>query len=64
MGKTPAQVVIRWALQRGMVAIPRTTNATHMVENLDVYDFELEDDAMHKIDALDGTHKGKQGAQV
>ncbi len=41
MGKTPAQVVLRWHWQQGIVVNPRTLNPTHMMENLAIFDFEL-----------------------
>jgi diketogulonate reductase-like aldo/keto reductase len=61
LNKTPAQVVIRWSLQRGMTAIPRSSNPTHMEENLAVFDFEIDDDDMQQINKLDGTHEGPLG---
>lgn len=51
--KTNAQVSLRWHYQRGVVAIPRTSQKSHMVENLNVFDFELDKKDMKKIDALD-----------
>jgi len=52
-GKTNAQVSLRWHYQRGIVAIPRTSQKGHMVENLDIFDFELEDADMKTISSLD-----------
>lgn len=52
-GKSPVQVVLRWHVQRGWVVIPKSTNPTHIAENLDVFDFELTDAEMAAIDALD-----------
>jgi 2,5-diketo-D-gluconate reductase A len=40
-GKTPAQVVLRWHIQNGLVAIPKSSNAERLAANLDVFDFEL-----------------------
>lgn len=51
-GKTPVQVVLRWHVQRGFVAIPKSTNPAHIAANLDVFDFELTDAEMAGIDAL------------
>ena len=50
--KSNAQVSIRWHYQRGVIAIPRTSQKSHMVENLNVFDFELDKKDMKKIDAL------------
>lgn len=51
-GKTPAQVILRWMLQEGDVAFPKTTNPQHIRDNFDVFDFELTDDEMARINAL------------
>lgn len=52
-GKTPAQVVLRWDIQRGLVTIPKSTHKERIVENFDIFDFELTDDNMKKIGELD-----------
>lgn len=51
-GKTVAQVILRWMLQEGVVTFPKTTNPQHILDNIDVFDFELSDDEMARIDAL------------
>ncbi len=51
-GKTPAQVILRWHMQEGNVVFPKTLNPAHMVQNLDIFDFELSDAEMERIDAL------------
>lgn len=61
--RSPAQVVIRWALQRGMAVIPRAGSVAHMEENLKALDFELDEDDMRKINQLDGTHRRTQQAK-
>lgn len=48
-GRSVAQVVLRWLLQRDIVAIPKSVNPERMAENFDVFDFELTDDEMTKI---------------
>lgn len=52
-GKTVAQVILRWHLQRGIVAIPKSTHIERMEENFNVFDFRLSDEDMKKIAALD-----------
>lgn len=51
--KTPAQVSIRWILQKGVVTIPKSVHPARIAENCDVYDFELSDNEMAVIDGLD-----------
>lgn len=51
--KTNAQVSLRWLIQRGIVAIPRTSQKIHMVENLNIFDFELADSDFQTLAALD-----------
>jgi D-xylose reductase len=51
--KTPAQVVLRWAIQRGTAAIPKSTNPDRLRENLAIFDFELTTAEMAAIGALD-----------
>ena len=52
-GKSVAQVVLRWLLQRGVVVIPKSVRPERMTENLDVFDFELTDEQMSRIATLD-----------
>ncbi len=52
-GKTPAQIVLRWGIQRGNAVIPKSTNPGRMRENLAVTDFSLSDAEMSAINALD-----------
>lgn len=52
-GKTVAQVILRWHLQRGIVVIPKSTHAERMAENFNVFDFSLSDADMTAISALD-----------
>lgn len=52
-GKTTAQVILRWHLQRGVVAIPKSVHRERMAENLDVFDFVLTDVEMKSIAALE-----------
>jgi 2,5-diketo-D-gluconate reductase A len=52
-GKTPAQVVLRWHIELGVVAIPRSANPSRIAENIDIFDFGLTEDEMAAISALD-----------
>jgi len=52
-GKTAAQVMLRWHLQQGRNAIPKSTNPGRIAENFDVFDFALSDDELASLDALD-----------
>ncbi len=52
-GKTPAQVMLRWHIQRGIIVIPKSTHIERMEENFNVFDFILSDDDMKLIGTLD-----------
>ena len=54
---SPAQVILRWDLQRSIVVIPGSSNAEHIRENLDLFGFELTDDEMEQIRQLDRNEK-------
>ena len=56
-GASSAQVILRWDLQRGIVAIPGSSNPGHIKENLDLFGFELTDEEMAAINALDRDEK-------
>lgn len=51
--KSSAQIILRWQLQAGFIAIPGSSNPDHIAENYDVFDFELSDDDMQRIRNLD-----------
>lgn len=53
VGRTAAQVVIRWHLQHGLVVIPKSAHRERMIQNADVFDFELSAQQMASLDALD-----------
>ena len=53
VGRTSAQVLIRWSLQKGFVPLPRSSNADRIAENAAVFDFELDDAQVAALDALD-----------
>lgn len=52
-GKTPAQVMLRWHIQRGIVVIPKSTHIERMEENFNVFDFALTDEEMQTISDMD-----------
>lgn len=52
-GKTTAQVMLRWNIQRGVIVLPKTTHKERMIQNLDVFDFSLTDEDMGAIAELD-----------
>lgn len=56
-GKSSAQVILRWNLQKGVVVIPGSSNPEHIRENTELFDFELTDDEMARINALDRGEK-------
>lgn len=56
-GKSSAQVILRWDLQRGVVVIPGSSNPAHQLENISIFDFELSDDEMNRIHALNRDEK-------
>lgn len=51
--RTPAQVVLRWAVQRGIAIIPKTTSKERLAENLSLFDFQLSEEEMKQIGSLD-----------
>jgi diketogulonate reductase-like aldo/keto reductase len=64
-GKTPAQVMLRWHLQQGRSAIPKSTKPKRIAENFDVFDFELTEGQLTAIDGLDtGTRGGPEPADI
>ncbi|MDU5336747.1 aldo/keto reductase [Enterococcus sp.] len=56
-GKSAAQVILRWNLQKGVIIIPGSSNPKHIQENTELYDFELSQEEMEKINALDRNEK-------
>ena len=53
VGKSAAQVALRWHIQRGDIVFPKSSNADRIRENIDIFDFELDDESMTRIDGLD-----------
>ncbi|MEU4337148.1 aldo/keto reductase [Micromonospora lupini] len=61
LGRTPAQVVLRWHVQRGDIIFPKSTTPKRIEENTRIFDFELDDAAMERITALDKGEAGRTG---
>jgi 2,5-diketo-D-gluconate reductase A len=61
VGKTPAQVVLRWHIQRGDIVFPKSVTPSRMKENFEVFDFELGSEDMEEISALDRGEDGRVG---
>jgi len=55
IGRTPAQVLLRWSVQRGISVVSKSTHRDRIEENLQIFGFELTDEAMSRLDALDQT---------
>jgi 2,5-diketo-D-gluconate reductase A len=55
VGRTPAQVLLRWCLQRGVIVITKSTHRNRIEENAGVFDFTLADEVMAQLDGLDET---------
>lgn len=55
--KTPAQIVLRWDLQHGIVTIPKSIHDARILENADIFDFELSDEDVKEIDALNQNYR-------
>jgi 2,5-diketo-D-gluconate reductase A len=55
IGRSPAQVLLRWCVQRGAIVIPKSAHQDRIEENAQIFDFELSDDDVRNLDALDRT---------
>ncbi len=62
-GKTPGQIVLRWAVQRGTVTIPKTSTVAHLKDNIEIFDFDLSDAEMTRIDRLDRNRRFNDPAE-
>lgn len=56
-GRSPAQILLRWHVQHGLVAIPKSQDPQRMRQNLDVFDFVLDEDDVAALALLDGDHR-------
>jgi 2,5-diketo-D-gluconate reductase A len=61
LGRTPAQVVLRWHIQRGSIVFPKSTTPSRMEENFALFDFELGADDVERVDSLDKGEAGRNG---
>ncbi len=61
LGKTTAQVTLRWHVQRGDIIFPKSSTPSRMKENFEIFDFELSSDEMTQISALDKSEEGRTG---
>ena len=61
VAKTPAQVVLRWHIERGDIAFPKSSTPQRIKENIDIFDFELSDDQIDELTGLDRGEAGRRG---
>ena len=55
-GKSTAQVILRWNIQRDVIVIPKSVHEDRMRQNMDIWDFELTEEEMQRISSLDLNH--------
>jgi len=60
-GKNPVHIVLRWDIQKGVVTIPKSVTPERIISNAHIFDFELTEEDMAKIDSLDKKEKGRIG---
>jgi 2,5-diketo-D-gluconate reductase A len=61
VGKTPAQIILRWHIQRSDIVFPKSVTPSRMKENFEIFDFELASEDMEAITALDRSEDGRVG---
>lgn len=60
-GRTPAQVTLRWHVQRGDIVFPKSNNRERLQQNFEIFDFNLDSDQMARIDGLNRGEEGRRG---
>lgn len=64
-GKSAAQIILRWETQRGILPVPKAANLQHLQENINIFDFEMTEDELAQIDALNKDYRmGPSGDDV
>lgn len=61
--KVPAQIIVRWNVQNGVLVIPKSSSPMHQKQNMNVFDFELDDEDIKELDALDKGEPGRVEGQ-
>ncbi len=61
LGRSPAQVVLRWHIERGDIVFPKSSTPQRIKENIDIFDFELSEDQIDELSALDKGEAGRRG---
>jgi 2,5-diketo-D-gluconate reductase A len=61
-GRTPAQIIIRWHLDDGLILFPKSGRPEHLAQNIAVFDFRLDAEDMYRIEAMDSPESGRIGA--
>jgi 2,5-diketo-D-gluconate reductase A len=61
-GRSVSQIILRWELDQGLIVIPKSTHEERIAENIEVFDFALDDEDRRRIDALDDPENGKTGS--
>ncbi|MFX4270765.1 aldo/keto reductase [Propionibacteriaceae bacterium Y1685] len=64
VGRTPAQTVLRWHVQQGLVPLPKTSTPERMVENAAIFDFALDDQQLAALSALDKGHRAAEDSDT
>jgi 2,5-diketo-D-gluconate reductase A len=63
VGRTPAQVLLRWCVQRQLIALAKSTHRERLAQNIGIFDFSLSDENMDELDALDRTGRTEKPSE-